>query len=184
MKLLAILITMFMLALPGPAAAQPQPAGLVTLTPGQAINIRIDAAGAVTLDSRGAATLSEFDMATVRRFSDPKYNAAASGPTGIAINARENGLPEPAPVTPDTVRILFAQVEGGAQTMLILENGYDQSLVYRARIQGRADMQATDVCLVMPMRRGYESWPYPIDRIEISAVSFVPWRPGDPVPCA
>jgi hypothetical protein len=34
------------------------------------------------------------------------------------------------------------------------------------------------------MRFGFEHWPHPVDRIEISDVHFVPWQPGDPVPCA
>lgn len=183
MKPRAILPILF--AAPFSISAQPQPAGIVTLLPGQSVTIHIaaDAGGAVTLEGRGTVALSEFDMAAIRRFNDPKYNAMASGPTGIAVNAREQGLPDASPVAPGVVRIMFAHVANETQTVLILENGYDRGLVYRARIEESGSMQATDVCLVIPMRRGYENWPYASRRIVLSDFRLERWNPSEPVQC-
>lgn len=183
MKLRAILSILF--AVPITLSAQPQPAGIVTLLPGQAVTIHIagDAGGAVTLEGRGAADLSDFDRAAIRRFSDPKYNAMASGPTGVPVDGGAQGLPAAAPVAPGAVHIMFAEVADGAQTMLILENGYDRGLVYRARIREAGTMHATDVCLVMPMRRGYENWPFASGRIELSDFRLEPWDPSQGIQC-
>jgi hypothetical protein len=179
MKLLTILAA-FLLA----GAAPPPPAAIVTLAPGQAVNINVaEDSGAVTLDSRGPAALSDFDRGAIRHLTESGNYEAATGPTGVPVTAREAGQPEPAPPAAHLIRIMFAQIADGRQTVLILENGYDRGLVYRARIRANGREQATDVCLVMPARRGYEHWPYPIDRIELSDFRLVPWDASQGIHC-
>jgi hypothetical protein len=39
------------------------------------------------------------------------------------------------------------------------------------------------VCIVLPGKRGYEHWPYPIEKIELSEFTVEPWKEGDPVTC-
>jgi hypothetical protein len=67
--------------------------------------------------------------------------------------------------------------------LLLIENGYDRGLRYRATIYRRGRSEPTDVCVVIPERRGYEHWPYPIDRIELSGLTLFPLREGDPLTC-
>ena len=49
-------------------------------------------------------------------------------------------------------------------------------------VRGGED-EPTDVCAVLPMLRGYEHWPYPIDRIELTKLTLIPYRQGDNPTC-
>jgi hypothetical protein len=72
---------------------------------------------------------------------------------------------------------------GGAQSMLAVENGYDRALVYRARIHVGNRAASTSVCAVPPHLSSFESWPYPIDKIELSDFRLVEWKNGMPLKC-
>ena len=87
-----------------------------------------------------------------------------------------------APVAPNRITLRFHSI-AGQHSMLILENGYDRAIVYRARMTLGDRTTPTDVCLVMPGRRGYEHWPHSIDRLDLSDFSVTEWREGDPVTC-
>jgi hypothetical protein len=165
-----------LLLLATPAAARNQAS--VTLNNGQVVNVSVEGDGGVTVEGEGPAFLSDFDRAAIRALlAQPNY-AAATGPNALPVNADESGLPHPSAPASDQVRILFTQIAGGTQTVLILENGYSQGLVYRARIHRNGHSEPTDVCLVMPGRRGYEHWPYAIDAIDLDSFRLEFWAPS------
>jgi hypothetical protein len=182
MRSIVLLLASLLLAsllLAQPAAARDDS---VTLDNGQAVNIRVDGDGAVALEGDGPAFLSDFDRAAIRMLLDHPDRAALNGPNALPFGAEDVGVQARAPA-PDQVRILFTQIAGGTQTVLILENGYNQALVYRARITRRGAAQPTDVCLVMPGRRGYEHWPYAIDSIELDGFRLEFWEPSRGIRC-
>jgi hypothetical protein len=153
----------------------------ITLAPEQAITLRLDESGAtLARENPGRAEWTPFDLAVAR------YMAGLPPPKEPApsIPLPSGGSMPPAPdVPPNRLRLRFLST-AGQHSLLILENGYDRGIVYRARMTRHGETSATDVCLVMPGRHGFEHWPDAIERIEISDIRFVPWRQGDPVPCA
>ncbi len=160
--------------LAGPARA----ADTVSLRPGEAITILIDDGGRVSVEKGGAArTMTDEDKGMVR---DLLVNHPdAFGPRAAIVTA-EQALPAP-PVTRGEVRFSFLGL--GNDRLLIVENGYERGLRYRA-VMHRGDRSApTDVCVVVPRRRSYEHWPHPIDRIDLSAMALVPYREGELPSC-
>jgi hypothetical protein len=89
---------------------------------------------------------------------------------------------EPA-VAPGMVRARLLSI-AGRHSLLVLENGYDRAIAYRARMTRGDRTAATDVCIVVPRRHDFEHWPHPIDRLEIYDFRFVEWKPGETVTCA
>jgi hypothetical protein len=101
-------------------------------------------------------TLTPGETVTVRIASDP---------AGFILVSRERG--EAAGEGPaDAIRFIFT---GGAHTMLQVENGYPQSFNYRARLTVGSRAASTSTCTAMPQVMVLESWPHPIDRLELSA---------------
>ena len=166
-----------------PNAAVAKGADSVTLALGETVTLRIEpGAGAEVLDRGRAGPLSDYDRAAlgVVLRADP---AEASGPNALRIMSGDSRMPDPPPIAPDAVRITFVPVIDGRHSMLILENGYDRGFVYRARIEVGGRSQPTDVCLVIPERRGHEHWPYLIDRIELSGFRLEPWDESEGPRC-
>lgn len=67
--------------------------------------------------------------------------------------------------------------------MLVIENGYDRALVYRAELTRDGRRRATDVCAVRPGLRSYEYWPHRVERLRLSDFQLVSWRQGQEVIC-
>jgi hypothetical protein len=164
------------IAASAPAAAQAP----VALAAGEEATIAFDDGGRTLVTARGrAAPLSAFDQAALRNLTTGPAEDAL-GPNSRALTEREL-LQSPPPIPAAAVRIVFVPVAGGKSTLLILENGHERAVAYRARIvrPGRA-AEATDVCTVMPERRSYEHWPYPIERIELTQIRLEAWDGGPP----
>jgi hypothetical protein len=153
----------------------------VTLAPEEAITLRLDESGeTLAREDPGRAEWTPFDLAVARFLSGITPPKA---PVPAMELPRDGSFP-PAPAAhPGRLRLRLMSI-AGQHSMLILENGYDRAIVFRARMTRGGETRSTDVCLVRPMRFGFEHWPQPLDRIEISDIRFVPWRAGDPVPCA
>jgi hypothetical protein len=75
-----------------------------------------------------------------------------------------------------TLRFVTVSVEGGSHSMLVVENGYERGLVYRASLQIDGRRQSKAVCPVQPRTRGYAAWPYPVDHIELTNLRLVAWK--------
>jgi hypothetical protein len=72
---------------------------------------------------------------------------------------------------------------GGAQSMLVVRNGYDRALVYRARMHVGSRSAATSVCVVLPKLMSFEQWPHPIDKLELSNFKLVESKDGASIRC-
>ena len=84
----------------------------------------------------------------------------------FVVTARVQG--EAADAVPaGTVR--FSMTGGSDMTMLQVVNGTDQAFEYRARMFRGSRSAATSTCTVLPGIGGFEHWPQPIDRLELSA---------------
>jgi hypothetical protein len=158
-----------------PASAQ------VTLSSGQGTSVTIGSDGKVEMGKVHPAALGPHDLEALDQmrisYKTAKVKSGVMPP--VMMRATEATMPD---VAPGRVEIVFVVI-GEKDSVLVMLNGYDQGLTYRATIFVKGRSGPTDVCLVMPGRRGYEHWPYAIDRIELTAFQFEDWKPGNPVPC-
>lgn len=167
------------LAAMAPAAAAAQ-SDTVTLEPGSYIRFSLDAGRIKYLDGGGTQP-SAFEAASAARLEAGQYGPQVG--TNLYTNSGD-GLPAPGPIADDQIRIGFFHVGDRQSVYLSIENGYDRAFVYRAVMQIDGKSRPTDVCIVVPKRRGFEHWPHRIDRIFLSSLSLQPWKPGDAVTCA
>jgi hypothetical protein len=91
-------------------------------------------------------------------------------------------MPDPPAIVPGQVRLRFLLI-AGREAELLLENGFDRALVYRARITLAGESRPTDVCVVLPNNRSSEHWPDAIERIDLSDFELVPWPEGRAPTC-
>jgi hypothetical protein len=153
----------------------------ISLAPEEAITLRLDENGAtLAREGAGRAQWTPHDLAVARYMSGLTPPKEPSQSVPLPDDA---SVPPADPVQPGRLRLRFLSI-AGQHMMLIIDNGYDRAVAYRARMTRDGDETATDVCLIMPMRHSYEHWPHRIERIALSDFRFVPWNEGDPNPCA
>jgi hypothetical protein len=157
-----------------PAAAQS-----LTLGPEEAVTLRLDGKGSLAVAERGRAQWTPFDLAVARNFERGLYDRG-TGPNSVSTEVP--GLPDPPAIVPDQVRLRFMLI-AGRHAELLIENGYDRALVYRARITVNGETRATDVCVVLPANRSSEHWPEAIQRIDLSDLTLVDWEEGREPTC-
>jgi hypothetical protein len=151
-----------------------------TLGPGEQVILVFDDGGVSHLSGRGAAeALSPFDAAALRELLT--NHSYAIGPNSAPLS-EEQGLPAPKPVPAGQIRLRFIRMPAD-HTLLVIENGFASGLRYRAKMARGDKVEATDVCTVLPLKRGYEVWPYKIDRLELSGFALFPMNEGDPPTC-
>jgi len=169
------------LAVAAPSAAQTP--GEVAIGSGEEVLVRAGDDGALTIERRSrAAPMTDFDRRTLRKL------AAVEVPPGTVAP----GLPmqdkaaRDTPIAAGKLRITLRDVAARTphDTLLVIENGYGDGVRYRAVMRRGERAEPTDVCLVLPGKRAYEYWPYPIERLDLSAFRLVPWKPEDGLPCA
>jgi hypothetical protein len=164
------------------SVAAAQPAADVSLRTGESAVVRIGPDGAVAVESRGAASpMSAFETEALRQMAGTTVPEGSGVLPPVAIT----GGKAP-PSAPDRIRLTLRDVPGKTphDALLSIENGYARGLRYRA-VMRRGDRSApTDVCLVLPGKPGFEHWPFPLDAIDLKALQLVPWKDGDPLPCA
>jgi hypothetical protein len=176
MKWIALLAALLVLPVTG-AAQAPE---AIALEPGNAITLRVDTPGNVHASQRAPAEWTEYELAEARHLSGLRPPEKAV-PTATEIP--NEGMPAIPPIAPNMIRVKFFSI-AGQHSLLVMANGYQQAVVYRARITRAGRSGPTDVCLVVPNHYGFEHWPEPIDRIEIYDVHLVAWQAGGPIPCA
>lgn len=168
-----------------PATATAQPSKTVTLGRGDSIVVRIAANGTLKAEAPTAAPpMSEFEAAALAQMQTTPLTDSQVQPA-IPLNG---GATERLAMKPGQVRIRLRAVAPSADQpkggmMLSIENGYDGALRYRAVLRNGDRSQPTDVCIVMPHKFGFEHWPYPFERIELSDLSIISWHEGDSVTC-
>lgn len=176
MKALASLLGLLLIA--APAAAQ-ETRPTVSLQPGDAATVRLGPQGDAGAVDRNGARWTAHDLAVARHMVGQPIPDA---PVPTAEPIPGENMPAPSPITPNQIRLRFHAI-ADRHTLLIIENGYDHAIVYRARMRRDGRELATDVCLIMPGRRGYEHWPHMIERLDLSDFRVEDWQEGSPVPC-
>lgn len=181
----AIALTAFCVssALADPPKQTPAaPADALRLTPGEAVTLQFDSDMAtVTITERGPGQLSQSDADSAQRLAAGEYGNA-TGRDYATVPVRPGEAPPP-PVAPNAVRLTFVELQGTNQSVLLIENGYDLALNYRARMSASGHDQPTDVCQVAPNHRGFENWPYHIDQLDLSSFRLTPFTTGDRLVC-
>jgi len=162
-----------------PALAQ---SPTIALAPGDAAAVRVDPGGAVAITPEpGRAQWTPYELAAARHLSGIP---APDRPEPYAHDLPSDGsIPPPPPLERGVVRFKFHSI-AGRHSLLVIANGYERAIVYRARMTEGDRTRPTDVCLVVPGNHGFEHWPHPIDRLEIYDLRLVDWKEGDPLPCA
>jgi hypothetical protein len=166
-----------LLLLGAPAAAQ-ESGPTVSLQPGDAAIVRLTPQGDQGSVQRNGARWTPHDLAVARHMVGQPIPDA---PVDTA-EPLPGDLPPPAPVTPNQISLRFHAI-AGRHTLLVIENGYDHAIVFQARMVRDGQERATDVCLVMPNRRGYEHWPHMMERLDLAGFTIAEWREGDEIPC-
>lgn len=161
-------------------ASAPAAAQNVALAPGQSAALSIEGKGEARVVRRGRGEWTPHDLAAARHLvGQPIPDAPV--PVGTPLPSDPQG-PRVPPVERDIVNLRFLGI-AESHALLIVENGYGQALRYRARMTTRGNARPTDVCIVLPANRGYEHWPHPIERIELSDFQLLPWSEGDTPTC-
>jgi hypothetical protein len=104
----------------------------------------------------------------------------------VAVARTATPAPPVAPGTASfTLRLVPPPASKSAEgdMLLTIENGYPGALRYRAVMHKADRAMPTDVCVVIPLKRGYEHWPFRFDRITLSELRVIPWHDGDNVTC-
>lgn len=162
-----------------PVAAQAQVAKTIRLETGETVTILVGGGGA-TVAARGPGTATALDRAVMQKAS----NGAAADATGSnSAEIKRDGMPAAAPIRPNAVKLTLLPVPGTEHRLLVIENGYAQAFTYRATVQSGDRSVATDVCQVIPVRRGYEHWPYRFDALTLSNIHLESLAPGAAVRC-
>lgn len=162
--------------------AAPAVAQTIALGPEEAVTVRMDESGrsAAAVADRRQAAWTEFDLAVARNFVRGEYDAGV-GPNSVPT-LEGSGLPDSPAIVPNQVRMRFMHI-AGRHALLIVENGYDRALVYRAHITLNGETRPTDVCVVLPNGRSSEHWPAPLGRISLSDLRLEEWQEGQPPTC-
>jgi hypothetical protein len=161
------------------AAATPAAAQTITLAPEEAVTLRADGKDGLAVVTRGRAEWTPFDLAVARNFLRGLYDQGV-GPNSVTTALP--GMPDPPAIIPGQVRLRFLLI-AGQQAELLLENGFDRALVFRASITVAGQTRPTDVCVVLPNNRSSEHWPDAIERIDLSDFELVPWQEGRAPTC-
>jgi hypothetical protein len=161
------------------AAATPAAAQTITLAPEEAVTLRADGKDGLAVAERGRAEWTPFDLAVARNFLRGLYDRGI-GPNSVGTALP--GMPAAPAIVPGQVRLRFLLI-AGQQAELLIENGFDQALVYRASITLAGQTRRTDVCVVLPNNRSSEHWPDAIERIDLSDFELVPWQEGRAPTC-
>jgi hypothetical protein len=103
-------------------------------------------------------------------------------PPAFELVARDTAAPRLDPEAPpppeNIVRFTFATLEGHGPVLQV-QSSYDRHFNYRARMFLGERSAPTSVCIVMPRIPGFEMWPHPIDRLELSQPHFIQVAEGE-----
>ncbi|MGN6819217.1 MAG: hypothetical protein ACTHJR_11175 [Sphingomonas sp.] len=160
-----------------PVAAMAQ---TVTIKRGETVTLAVDDTGPRVVE-RAATAPTNFEIVGSAEAQRGDYDQAV-GPNFQPMGKTGAGALAPKPEAGKIV-LRFIRTPGKDQSLLSIQNGYDQALVYRAVMHVGKDAQPTDVCLVAPGKLGIEHWPFAIDTLDLSDLRLVAWKAGDPVPC-
>src|SRR3954447_9173682 len=168
-----------------PALAAAQAPRTVTVGRGDSIIVHVAPDGTLWAAApTSAPALSNFEAAALAQMRATALTDSQVQPP-IPLDHGSSTTPV---IKPGQVRITLRALAPSAanpkgEMLLSLENGYDGALQYRALLRNGDRSMPTDVCIVMPHKFGFEHWPYPFERVELSDLRIVPWHEGDAVTC-
>jgi hypothetical protein len=158
------------------------PAGIAAewfeLRSGESVTVRVHDGQVTIIDRSSASAISAFEMETLRR------NQGIVVPPNAETVAPQLMYGSGAPaVVPGQIRITFRNVPGtesggDLHSLLTLENGYGQSVLYRAVMHKGTQSKPTDVCEIIPGKFGFEYWPYKLDSLDLSDFRFADVDPN------
>jgi hypothetical protein len=170
-------IAALLMLAPVTAAAQ-----TVMIKRGETVTVAIDEKGAREVD-RAETVPTNFEIVGAAEAQRGDYDQA-TGPNFKAMGGNTGSAALAPKPEPGKIVLRFIRTPGKDQSLLSIQNGYGQALVYRAAMHVGKNSQPTDVCLVLPGKLGIEHWPFAIDALDLSDLRLVAWKPGDPIPCA
>lgn len=138
----------------------------LTLFAGESVVVTVSEAGEVTVESHGPAAEIITPQKLQRAVAEMHAAIAASGQDTSAGTI--NPVPGDRPV--GRLRISLMQAPGSEETVLLVENGYDRQIDYRAFMQvpGRGGPAYTTSCEIIPNLMVLEHWPHPIAVITLN----------------
>lgn len=147
----------------------------VSLALGESVTVRLEG-GHARVASRQPATEFPPEIFNEMRAIAAGQYGPATGENSVRMSARGAKLP---PIRDDMLRFSFVLMPGQSrEVLLVIENGYGQALSYHANIAQAGRSTPTDVCTVTPHLRGFEHWPYMIERIDLTGFELIPWSQG------
>ncbi len=180
-RALFALLTAFVLAVP--AASRDKQ--------GAAYTFMVDSGGILRAASDGSIASepqflkldppTQWVRLVVREITSGKYDWAMGEDAALVSREADIGLPDPVP--PNEIRVAFRQIGESDHRLLVISNGYDRALAYRAYVHVDGKDQYTDVCTVPPGVHGFEHWPYASDRITLVDLRLEPWQEGQQPRC-
>lgn len=166
---------LFAFALSAAAAARDahQIAVALDVNSGAILEIGDDGTGVAGLAGEKLAPPTPWVRSVVRHLTSGRYDWA-SGEKSAPVSDKDMGVPAD-PVVPSEIHIAFRQIGDSDQRLLVIANGYDRALTYRAAIRVDGKDQHTDVCTVLPGIHGVEHWPFASDRILLTDFRLEEW---------
>ena len=147
------------------------PARTISLTPGESVTFRIRPDGRLELVERAAIA-----EAPASQFEDMMVSAMASG---LMEGKKKGKLPPSAlkhlperPTPPAGAIRLSMKRAGEKSTVLVVENGAEGMLYYRAWMSAGGREAATSVCDVAAQIPSFEHWPHRIERLDLAGFGF------------
>ena len=139
---------------------------------GESVVLEVSEAGALTVESHSPANEVITPAKLSRAVAEMNAAMAASGQdvAPSTIDPVPDGRPA------NRLRVSLMQVPGSVDTVLLVENGYDRQIDYRAQMQvpGQRGLQYTTTCELFPRLMVLEHWPHPVAVINLGSFRTVP----------
>lgn len=169
------------LTVPAAARESEKIAIALAVDSGAVMEIGDDGTGVAALEGQKLEPPTPWLHNVARQLTGGQYDWA-TGENTIGISDDEMGL-RADPVVPGQIHIAFRQIGNSDHRLLVIANGYDRALAFRAVIRVGGKDRHTDVCTVMPGLHGIEHWPYASDRIMLTDLRLEKWAEGTPPRC-
>lgn len=180
-RLLLGALLAFVLFAPASAREGQKIAVALDVNSGAVLEIGDDGTGVASLNGRKLDPPTPWLHTVARQLTGGQYDWA-TGEKTIGVSDDDMGIPAD-PVVPGVIHIAFRQIGDSDHRLLVVANGYDRALAFRAFIRVDGKDQYTDVCTVIPGIHGIEHWPYASDRILLTDLHLEEWTKGTPPRC-
>jgi hypothetical protein len=159
--------------------------------PAQPTNVQIGGPAA-SEESGQKVTIHRGETVTVRMVGDRQFLTGGRDPVAAGVSSqleesflsmqaagaktvlpKRLDLPKEPPVLANVVQLTMKAGATAGQTLLIVENGYDRPLRYRARIVRASGTEPTSVCEVAPHKIVFEYWSEKLETLDLSEFELV-----------